>query len=241
MQSTRPSFRALSTHRPGKTCTKKKLPSAAKPQKNNCFVQTTLQLGQRQQLARKCKECFMEYSSGLAEDEKIHQTYHRKYMNGIRWNISLPQLFTASDRSFIVHLHPRNNPKEWEKVVNNELGATSTATQTDRAEQGFVCLSSEGRVMGCILAASIVQAHATVGNGTFSNESTPAICGISRIWVAREYRRKGVATRLLDAVRHRYILGTVLAREAIAFSQPSDSGGMLACSYLGQGYRVYLE
>ncbi|KAH6571170.1 hypothetical protein BASA50_005390 [Batrachochytrium salamandrivorans] len=221
MQSTRPSFRALSTHRPGKTCTKKKLPSAAKPQKNNCFVQTTLQLGQRQQLARKCKECFMEYSSGLAEDEKIHQTYHRKYMNGIRWNISLPQLFTASDRSFIVHLHPRNNPKEWEK--------------------GFVCLSSEGRVMGCILAASIVQAHATVGNGTFSNESTPAICGISRIWVAREYRRKGVATRLLDAVRHRYILGTVLAREAIAFSQPSDSGGMLACSYLGQGYRVYLE
>lgn len=39
-----------------------------------------------------------------------------------------------------------------------------------------------------------------------SEESYPALCGISRIWVLKTYRRKRIASRLLDAVRYVHIV-----------------------------------
>lgn len=60
-----------------------------------------------------------------------------------------------------------------------------------------------------------------------------AQCGISRIWVHSQYRRKKVATRLLDCVRTNFIYGCIIPRELVAFSDPTPDGKRLANSYAG--------
>ncbi|CAH8502035.1 unnamed protein product [Schistosoma guineensis] len=60
------------------------------------------------------------------------------------------------------------------------------------------------------------------------------ICGIRRIWVERKYRRKGIATSLLDAVLQNLIYGLPLSRTQAAFSEPTANGADFAVSYIGR-------
>ncbi|KAF9996426.1 N-acetyltransferase esco2 [Entomortierella chlamydospora] len=70
----------------------------------------------------------------------------------------------------------------------------------------------------------------------------PAICGINRIWVSAHYRRQGIASRLLDAVRDRFIYACKLQKTDLAFSQPTGDGKALARQYLGTDkFLVYVE
>ncbi|KAG0076484.1 N-acetyltransferase esco2 [Podila epicladia] len=70
----------------------------------------------------------------------------------------------------------------------------------------------------------------------------PAVCGINRIWVSTLYRRQKVASRLLDAVRDRFIYACKLERKDLAFSQPTGDGKALARQYLGTNkFLVYVE
>jgi len=69
-------------------------------------------------------------------------------------------------------------------------------------------------VFGCCVAETIEKAYRVIPNSfTASQEAfvapvarsvqaEPATIGISRIWVASDKRRNGIATRLLDAVRY---------------------------------------
>ncbi|KAG0046159.1 N-acetyltransferase esco2 [Gryganskiella cystojenkinii] len=70
----------------------------------------------------------------------------------------------------------------------------------------------------------------------------PAICGINRIWVSKLYRRQKVASRLLDAVRDKFIHAYRLEKQDLAFSQPTGDGRALARRYLGkEQFLVYVE
>jgi len=71
----------------------------------------------------------------------------------------------------------------------------------------------------------------------------PAILGISRIWTSVSYRRKGVAAALLDAARRNFIYGVQISKDMIAFSQPTESGGLLAQNWFegAQRWHVYVE
>ncbi|ORZ28468.1 ESCO1/2 acetyl-transferase-domain-containing protein [Lobosporangium transversale] len=69
-----------------------------------------------------------------------------------------------------------------------------------------------------------------------------AICGINRIWVSAHCRRQGIASRLLDAVRDRFIYACKLERKDLAFSQPTGDGKALARHYLETNkFLVYVE
>ncbi|KAF9425447.1 N-acetyltransferase esco2 [Podila epigama] len=75
-----------------------------------------------------------------------------------------------------------------------------------------------------------------------STDPQPAICGINRIWVSPVHRRKGIASRLLDAVRDRFIYACKLELKDLAFSQPTGDGKALARRYLGTDrFLVYVE
>lgn len=70
----------------------------------------------------------------------------------------------------------------------------------------------------------------------------PAICGINRIWVSRHYRRQKIASRMLDAIRNRFIYACKLDKKDLAFSQPTGDGKALAKQYLGtERFLVYVE
>jgi hypothetical protein len=59
----------------------------------------------------------------------------------------------------------------------------------------------------------------------------PAALGVARVWVAPGHRRCGLAVQLLDAARRTFARPLVVARRALAFSQPTASGFALAARY----------
>ncbi|KAI8913175.1 ESCO1/2 acetyl-transferase-domain-containing protein, partial [Entophlyctis helioformis] len=185
-------------------------------------VQTTLQFGQKRPPAsHRCSECGMAFVGGCDQDERLHRSFHKSFVSGIRW--AFMDLIA---------------------VVDGELGAVARDTdqagaQSRAGQQGFVCLSADDRVQGCVLAEPLSHAYTSLDDNKCSRDAVPAVVGISRIWVAPHARRKGIATRLLDAVRHRFVMGTELRREDVAFSQPSSAGGRLALRYLGPHFKVY--
>ena len=71
----------------------------------------------------------------------------------------------------------------------------------------------------------------------------PAMLGISRIWTSVSYRRRGIAAALLDAARCNFIYGVQVPKDMIAFSQPTESGGLLARKWfeVEQNWHVYVE
>jgi len=74
-----------------------------------------------------------------------------------------------------------------------------------------------------------------------STEERPAVCGISRIWTLRSERRKGIATRLLDAIRTNMIYGYNIPKNLCAFSQPTADGKLFFEIYTQtRDFLVYL-
>lgn len=69
---------------------------------------------------------------------------------------------------------------------------------------------------------------------------TVAVLGVSRIWVAPKYRRKGIATRLLEAGRNSFVYGAIVPKSQVAFSQPTEDGLKLATEYFGkEDFSIY--
>ncbi|RMD41555.1 hypothetical protein DV735_g3569, partial [Chaetothyriales sp. CBS 134920] len=61
-----------------------------------------------------------------------------------------------------------------------------------------------------------------------SQDTVPAIVGVSRIWTSRAFRRKGIANNLLECVMNKFIYGMDIEKTEMAFSQPTESGAALA-------------
>lgn len=53
-------------------------------------------------------------------------------------------------------------------------------------------------------------------------------CGISRVWVSPQYRRHGIAAKLITSMRGHFIFGTFLSFDEIAFSSPTEDGKLFA-------------
>jgi len=66
------------------------------------------------------------------------------------------------------------------------------------------------------------------------DDPQPAIIGISRIWVWKEGRRKGIASKLLDTVRASFLFGDVVDKNLVALSQPTVDGQEFASKYFGR-------
>ncbi|KAI1612417.1 N-acetyltransferase [Exophiala viscosa] len=78
---------------------------------------------------------------------------------------------------------------------------------------------------------------------SISEETYPAVVGVSRIWTSRAFRHKGIANNLLECVMHQFIYGMEIEPLQVAFSQPTESGAALARAWFGEGHgwAVYRE
>lgn len=73
-----------------------------------------------------------------------------------------------------------------------------------------------------------------------STDPVPALCGISRIWTLASFRRRGIASRLIDAMRSDFIYGKIVTTDEIAFSDPTENGLNFAQTYTKrQDFLVY--
>lgn len=76
-----------------------------------------------------------------------------------------------------------------------------------------------------------------------STTADSVLLGISRIWVSTQFRKQGLARRLLDAIRDNFMYGLNIGKHLTAFSQPTESGGKLARKYFAcdAGWHVYID
>lgn len=98
----------------------------------------------------------------------------------------------------------------------------------------FATQNDNGALIGYLLVKDINSAHLYNYNekeGEFVdlNAPIPASLGVSRIWTSPRCRRKGIATALLNAA----LAEKGVAKEMIAFSQPTSAGKHLFLSFLG--------
>lgn len=70
-----------------------------------------------------------------------------------------------------------------------------------------------------------------IGIDVCSETSYPIKCGVSRIWVSRNYRKQGIGTKLINALKQNFIVGCVLTNKDIALSAPTEAGKEFAIKY----------
>jgi N-acetyltransferase len=71
----------------------------------------------------------------------------------------------------------------------------------------------------------------TTNNNSDIDDNIKKNLGIRQIWVNKNYRRQGIAEKMIDAARKCFTFGTIIDRTEIAFSQPTSDGLAFALAY----------
>ncbi|XP_038056898.1 N-acetyltransferase ESCO1-like isoform X2 [Patiria miniata] len=221
--------------------------------------QMTMDLGQKRFGATSCEMCGMVYTAAHPEDEASHDKFHRKYLTSIKfpgWKKErLLQEFDDGRIIMVLHDDHKFQVKKVEEIrqlVDQELGflqGGEVACKT--SSKVLLYITTEKKVAGCLIAEEISQGYRVIADSSTGQRSSEeqelfeqqrawccetkperAVCGVSRIWVASQERRKQIATKLLDCLRNYFMFGTVLPKELIAFSDPTPDGKMLATAYM---------
>lgn len=209
--------------------------------------QLFLDLGQP--LAEICKVCGMRYSQSFDVDIKLHTRFHKFYLKGITFPIKryskgcevMGEMSKGykiyrvwnSDKSSLTFL--LRNVEQVVDLVNKEMEAACQSREELAKLQIFVCLKGDNQVIGLLLIQQISKAYVAImsdDSGSISivpNSERSACLGVSRMWVRKEYRRQGIAAKMLSlAGKHQ---AHPIKKEQIAFSQPTMEGFKFACKY----------
>ncbi len=116
--------------------------------------------------------------------------------------------------------------------------ATPAATETNEEEPADMPSKPEIPTPVASPAASFPSSSISI-----TEETYPAVVGVSRIWTSRAFRHKGIANNLLECVTSQFIYGMEIEPQQVAFSQPTESGAALARAWFGEpdGWAVYRE
>ncbi|XP_068136213.1 N-acetyltransferase ESCO2 isoform X2 [Hyperolius riggenbachi] len=203
-----------------------------------------------------CSTCGMIYSAASLEDEAQHIQYHQRLLESIRYVGWKKERVVAEFWDGRILMICPDDPKyavkkteEVRELVDTELGFQQTSLHFPSKTKTFLFVSNDKKIVGCLIAEPIKQAFRVIPEPAVesasqnqdalerhrawrcSSDPEPALCGISRIWVFALMRRKGIASRLVDAVRSSFIFGSHLTTDEMAFSDPTPDGKLFASTY----------
>lgn len=220
-----------------------------------------------------CKICGMTYQRSSEQDQALHKKYHHTFVQGPLFDIG-EQSPVNSTRLLVgkksvdckIYVVRKDQPKMIRKaetiltMVNQELNAPPEnpawkLKNNDAIEGKAFIIIINKRVVGLCATEPITDIQKlTRWMVHRTQETVPqqinrnSKLGISRIWVACNWRRRGLGIMMLDAVMKNLVYGMTLTRKEIAFSQPSYSGGLLAKKFCGVKHKsgeilvpIYLE
>ncbi|NXK16075.1 ESCO2 acetyltransferase, partial [Arenaria interpres] len=217
--------------------------------------QMIIDAGQKHFGAVVCKSCGMIYTAGSPEDEAQHIQHHERFLEALRYVGWKKERVVAEfwDGKIVLILpdDPKYAVKKAEdvrEIVDNELGFKQVSLSCPAKTKIYLFVSNEKMIVGCLVAESIKQAFRVLAEPgatlspeedtlqhqrpwRCSTEPEPAVCGISRIWVFRPRRGKGIARRMVDMVRSTFMYGCFLSTQEIAFSDPTPDGKLFATTY----------
>ena len=211
--------------------------------------------------ARVCPQCGMAYVPGT-EDERVHAQYHRRATAPVRSALLLRCCEVvardAASGTAVVRVPPAcldaRTPattgvaravRAVLRAVDRALGSPEEDEEHEdehekegaRAPLVLLCVhEATGAVHGAVVAHAIRSARAAdTADGTVrcNGRARRAVAGIAKIFVHAPQRRRGVATRLLDAVRATLVYGRVVPRAELAATQPTRDGAALFARYAG--------
>lgn len=213
--------------------------------------QMILDFGQKNIGLKQCKECGMVYDLNDKHDLDLHQNYHKQKDNILKFNGFKNEKIVKEylDGRCIV-IEPdfdskiaKQKAEQMLKYVDTQLGIRNQVLSEINSKNEsspnsckYYLFIHLNRIIGFCLAETISKAFKI----KFLNETTTcidkdceakAVCGISRIWVDAKYRRMKIASKLLDCVRINFLYYQTLSLNDIAFSDPTENGRRLACSY----------
>ena len=146
------------------------------------------------------------------------------------WFLSLPKLSTQVRPSDSYSL--RQKISQVRTIVDKELGFVPDAQRDKVAQRWTYLYIINKRVVGMASAESIREAYFLHDNNfDRDHEKQKALIGIHQIWVHSRFRRRGVASRLIDTVREKMLYGMVVPRNQVAFSSPTEAGASFARRY----------
>ncbi|PNF17554.1 hypothetical protein B7P43_G15557, partial [Cryptotermes secundus] len=212
--------------------------------------QYIIDAGQKKFGATQCKECCIVYQIGDPDDEMSHQKYHNSG-HDLKYTPCKQERVVAYYGTERVILIKPSDSKPWLNKMKNVLNVVDKELGYVDAELGNLSNSqiylyvTDKQVIGCVVAHPIKFAYKMLnsvieGCDCCSEESYPAKCGVSRVWVAKNYRRKKIASKMMDCMRSSFLHGYVLGVDEFAFSAPTLAGKAFAEKYTGtENYLVY--
>lgn len=139
------------------------------------------------------------------------------------------------------HVKPKDAASGEIIPLNGHFRITGPATPTavDPSEETAANVPPKPQIPTPI-ASPTSSFHSSI---SITEETYPAVVGVSRIWTSQAFRHKGIANNLLECVMNQFIYGMTIDRTEVAFSQPTESGAGLARSWFGEDYdwAVYRE
>ncbi|CAB3249585.1 unnamed protein product [Arctia plantaginis] len=211
--------------------------------------QYVIDAGQKKFGATQCPECGTIYQIGDPQDEHDHLVHHNA-TDVLRFN-------GWKDECVVEHVgaarvvRVRGGDPRWRKVqqllarvVHPHLGYGHDLPHRDLHAYTAYLYIDKKQIVGCIIVEPKVRAYKLIPGDPdcCSVEEYPVKCGVSRVWTHINYRRRGVATRLLHCARASFLYGSALRTDDLAFSAPTAQGKAFAANYTGtQNFYVYLD
>ncbi|EFA06803.2 N-acetyltransferase ESCO2 [Tribolium castaneum] len=203
--------------------------------------QMLLDAGQKRWGVTQCTECKFIYHMGDPGDEIMHLNYHNAG-HIFRYTGWKNERVVSSDlrNGKVIQIVPGDSKIWWKKVkevmevINRDLGYFDIEFNTANSQIFFYVKSKV--IIGALVAEVKTTGHKLLTThqdqvDLCSEESYPVKCGVSRIWVARNHRQKGVATALMDALKRNFVFGAILMNEDIALSSPTEDGKIFGAKY----------
>ncbi|XP_068625010.1 uncharacterized protein eco [Battus philenor] len=210
--------------------------------------QYVIDAGQKRFGATQCTECGVIYQIGDPQDEHDHLVHHNATdvlkFNGWKDECVVERIDTARC------VRVRGGDTGWKRVatllarvVHVQLGYEPTLPNDVHSYTAYLYIEKK-QIIGCLIMEPKVKAYKLIPGepDCCSVEEYPVKCGVSRIWTHAGYRRRGVASRLLDCARASLLHGSALRTSDVAFSAPTAAGKAFATKYTGtQNFFVYIN
>ena len=151
-----------------------------------------------------------ELSSADIEDEHLWGTLdpEKKVIETRRSGVEGPDKRGDRFKSFLYMVDDKCVGFCLAEKINSALPVVRSKTEEN--EQNMVLVTSK--------SSSI----------SVSTSNDVALLGISRIWISKSHRGRGLAVALLECARRNFFYGVEAPKSLVAFSQPTESGGRLA-------------
>ncbi|KAI8773139.1 N-acetyltransferase ESCO1 [Biomphalaria glabrata] len=214
-------------------------------------TQMILDAGQKQFGAIQCPVCNMVYCPADPVDKTAHRKFHSHMEEVLKfpgWKKERVVQEYPEDLGRVLLLLPedpkymRKKLEEVNEVMSQDLGFLVTNPFSSHRCKIFLYVRDK-QICGCCIAEPVEQGYRiiptdhelTVGQRPWrcSEMPEPACVGISRLWVAADKRKSGIATKLVDCVRQWFNYGTLIPKFRVAFTGPTQDGYKFASTYMG--------